>query len=85
MSPSDKAEGIELRTRWIVFCWMPLIPLGSYRIRMYRTGWSARGRMIRNFELLSVESLSIAQVLRIWLITLTVIGLAALLFVWLDV
>ncbi|MBB5316507.1 hypothetical protein HDF09_001157 [Edaphobacter lichenicola] len=32
ISESDKSKGIEVVTRWIVFSFMPLFPLGSYRV-----------------------------------------------------
>ena len=27
LSQSDRADGIQLTTRWIIVCWLPLIPL----------------------------------------------------------
>jgi hypothetical protein len=70
LSTGDKSEGIALRTRWIVLFWLPLIPLGSYRIRMEKPAWNARGQRARNFELVSVEKLSIAQVLGCWAVSI---------------
>lgn len=33
LTESDRNRGIAVATRWIVFAFMPLIPIGSYRIR----------------------------------------------------
>ena len=30
---ADKSRGITTVTRWVVFCYMPIIPIGSYRIK----------------------------------------------------
>jgi hypothetical protein len=33
LNESDRNKGITVVTRWIVFAFMPLIPLGSYRVK----------------------------------------------------
>lgn len=38
LTESDQRHGITVVTRWIVFAFMPLIPLGSYRVKQ-PTGW----------------------------------------------
>ena len=78
-SESDRVEGIELRTRWIVALWLPLIPIGSYRIRTSKRVASG-GRTKRVLELFSEEPLAWRQVLRMW--SLTVVGIAGMLVVY---
>ena len=81
-SAEDKAAGIALRTRWIIVLWVPLIPLGSYRIRMHRKRVNQRGQYVQNFELVSKEPLSGKQVLRVWLVSAVAVGLVFLLMNW---
>src|SRR6185437_12346038 len=59
-SESDRAEGIELRTRWIIVLLLPLIPIGSYRIRRSKRKTSD-GRTKRALELFSKEPLASCQ------------------------
>lgn len=35
LTESDRKRGIIVATRWIVFAFMPLIPIGSYRIKRH--------------------------------------------------
>ncbi|MES2393668.1 MAG: hypothetical protein V4555_18665 [Acidobacteriota bacterium] len=82
-SEADREAKIELRTRWIVFLWVPLIPLGSYRIRRLKPVISARGKLARKFELISQERLCWRQVLRMWAIAAAaVVALVALMKVF---
>ena len=60
----DRAAGIELRTRWVIVLWLPLIPIGSYRIRR-STRLTPHGRTRRVLELFSKEPLAWRQVFRI--------------------
>ena len=39
LNPMDKEANIQLRTKWIALCWLPLIPLASYRFKCKRQGW----------------------------------------------
>ena len=78
-SESDRAAGIETRTRWIIGLWLPLIPIGSYRIRTSKRVASG-GRTKRVLELFSEEPLAWRQVLRMW--SLTVVGIAGMLVVY---
>jgi hypothetical protein len=76
-SDEDERLGIQLRTRWIVLCWIPLIPIGSYRLR-----YDGRSRFWRrrNFEAVSKENLDWETVIKIWSITA-----AAFLLAWLTI
>ena len=78
-SESDQAAGIEMRTRWIVALWLPLIPLGSYRIRRSKRV-APDGRTKRVLELFSKEPLAWRQVFRMW--SLTAAGIALMLVVY---
>jgi hypothetical protein len=78
-SETDRAEGIELRTRWIIALWLPLIPLGSYRIRRSKR-LTPDGRTKRVLELFSKEPLSLRQVFRMW--SLTAAGIALMVVVY---
>jgi hypothetical protein len=78
-SESDRVAGIELRTRWIIALWLPLIPLGSYRIRRSNR-LTPDGRTKRVLELFSKEPLSLRQVFRMW--SLTAVGIAVLVVVY---
>lgn len=35
LTEADREKGITVATRWIVFVYMPLIPIGSYRVRKH--------------------------------------------------
>jgi hypothetical protein len=78
-SESDRAAGIELRTRWIIGLWLPLIPIGSYRIRRTKRATSD-GRTKPVLELFSKEPLAWRQVFRWW--ALTAAGIALMLVVY---
>ena len=80
LSPEDKAAGIALRTRWIIVLWIPLIPLGSYRIKMLPARVSARGRFTKTFQIFSQEALSIKQVLKIYCLSAIAVTLVLLAF-----
>ena len=78
-SESDRAAGIELRTRWIIALWLPLIPIGSYRIRSSKR-LTSDGQTKRVLELFSKEALAWPQVFRMW--SLTAAGIAAMAIVY---
>jgi hypothetical protein len=78
-SESDRAAGIELRTRWIIVLWLPLIPLGSYRLRRSKR-MGPGGKIKRILELHSKEPLAWRQVFRMW--SLTAAGIVLLLVVY---
>ena len=78
-SESDRAAGIELRTRWIIGLWLPLIPIGSYRIRRSKRA-APDGRTKRVLELFSQEPLAWGQVFRMW--SLTAAGIVLMLVVY---
>jgi hypothetical protein len=78
-SESDRVAGIELRTRWIIVLWLPLIPIGSYRIRRSkRVAPGGRSKWV--LELFSKEPLAWRQVFRMW--TLTAAGITAMVLVY---
>src|SRR5580704_5150162 len=79
-SESDRAAGIELRTRWIIVLWLPLIPIGSYRLRRSKRNLTPSGRTVRRLELFSKEPLAWRQVFRWW--ALTAAGIALMLVVY---
>jgi hypothetical protein len=56
---SDEQHAVLLQTRWLVLSWMPLLPLGSYRVRNLPE--SERG-----YEIVSEERLQWDQVLAGW-------------------
>lgn len=67
-SPEDERLGIQLCTRWFILCWIPLFPLGSYRIR--HQGAAPRfWRRKSKHEVFSQEKLDWEMVLRVWLVT----------------
>lgn len=76
VSQEEKAAGISLRTRWIIFGWVPLVPIGSYKIRKIAATRMRRAR----FELVSKEPLAIRQVAQVWLATIAIILVGWLLF-----
>jgi hypothetical protein len=78
-SESDRAAGIELRTRWIIALWLPLIPLGSYRIRRSKR-LTPDGRRKQTLELFSKEPLAWRQVFRMW--SLTAAGIVLMVVVY---
>jgi hypothetical protein len=78
-SKSDRAAGIELRTRWIIALWLPLFPLGSYRLRRSKR-LTPSGRTRPLLELFSKEPLAWRQVFRWW--SLTAAGIALMLVVY---
>lgn len=63
---ADKRRGITTVTRWIVFCYMSIIPIGSYRIK----------RSIKDEkhpEIVGKVNLQWDQVLRGWMITVLIV------------
>ena len=36
------------KTRWAVFIWIPVIPLGKYKV-IYKTGVTPKGRMVTDY------------------------------------
>ena len=78
-SESDRAAGIELRTRWIIALWLPLIPIGSYRIRTSKKS-APDGRTKLVLQLFSKEPLAWRQIFRMW--SLTAAGIAVMAIVY---
>jgi hypothetical protein len=39
LTPADKEADIQLRTKWVAFSYLPLIPLASYRFKCKQQGW----------------------------------------------
>jgi hypothetical protein len=39
LTPADKESNIQLRTKWLAFSYLPLIPLASYRFKCKQKGW----------------------------------------------
>jgi hypothetical protein len=39
LTPADKEANIQLRTKWIAFSGLPLVPLASYRFKCKQHGW----------------------------------------------
>jgi hypothetical protein len=78
---TDRNRGITTVTRWIVFCYMSIIPIGSYRIK--RSANSGK-----NPEIIGKVNLQWDQVLAGWrrtaLILLAVVG-AVLILIWWDI
>ena len=77
LSVEDRSHGIEGRTRWLSILWIPLIPLGSFRVR------ANPPRVVPRYEVLSKIELDWAEVLRVWSIEASVVLLliAGLFFV----
>lgn len=59
LSSSDRQKGIYLSTKWISFKYVPIFPLGSYRI----SAKQAEGDSIESYKIHSREPLCISQVL----------------------
>jgi|HubBroStandDraft_1064217.scaffolds.fasta_scaffold440229_1 hypothetical protein len=78
-SESDRVANIELRTRWIIALWLPLIPIGSYRIRRSKRVMPD-SRTKRVLELFSKEPLAWRQVFRWW--SLTAAGIVLMVVVY---
>lgn len=76
VSREDQAGRIALRTRWIILGWIPLIPIGSYRIRETPATRTRR----TSFELISKEPLALSQISKVWLATIAFLLLGWFLF-----
>jgi hypothetical protein len=77
-SDEDERRGIQLRTRWLILCWIPLIPLGSYRLRY--DGMPSRFWQRQVFEAVSQEKLDWETVIRVWSLTASILLLLYLTF-----
>ena len=71
-SIEDERLGIELRTRWIILFWIPVIPIGSYRI-IWGTSSSTFWGRGKSFQIVSEEKLDLQQVLTIWSIPVVIL------------
>jgi hypothetical protein len=71
-SPEDRAANIETRTRWIVLFYVPLIPLGTYRLIRVKEMVSLRGQLVTRTALVSEEPLAWGQIARVWAISLLI-------------
>jgi hypothetical protein len=78
LTESDRNRGITVATRWIVFACLPLIPIGSYRIKRHDN--------YSKPEIVSKVSLQWDQVWRGWgvaaMIVLAVIAALAAMIAW---
>lgn len=74
-SIEDERLGIELRTRWIIVFWIPVIPIGSYRIIWGASSSTFLGRR-KSFQIVSKEKLDLQQVIKIWSIPVVLFLLA---------
>lgn len=82
-SEEDERLGIWLCTRWFILCWVPLVPLGSYRIRF--DGPLPRfWRRPPSYKVISQQRLDWGTVMRIWGIEAAVILLLSVVLPFLD-
>jgi hypothetical protein len=74
----DDSSGIQEydATLWFVVFWFPLIPLGAYRVRRGGGWW--RNFFIPNVEVVTKLALNWEQILRTWLIAVSVLFAAIL-------
>jgi hypothetical protein len=78
LNETDRNRGITTATRWIVFSYMPIIPIGSYRIKR-----SVNGK--NNPEIVGKVNLQWDQVFRGWKTTALILlafVCALLMFLW---
>ena len=75
LSEDDQTKEIIVVTRWIVFAFMPLIPLGSYRVIESTYGTS-------NPTIVSKVRLKWDQVCNGWMLTGSVVILLACVWLW---
>ena len=78
LSGTDQADGIECRTRWLSIAWIPLVPLGSFRVHPHPPGPASR------YEIVSKEKFDWGAVVRVWSIELGVFLLLILGLHFLD-
>src|ERR1700727_4085704 len=64
----DRANGVQLRTKWFIFLWIPVVPLGSSRIR-HVSHSSSIFRSSSMYDQISKEALNWKQIRRTWGIT----------------
>jgi hypothetical protein len=74
-SAEDEMHRISVRTRWVVFCWMSIVPLGSYRVK------EAVGDK-KKFEIVSKEPLEWGQVFEGWMLAGAVVLVLVCLSMW---
>ena len=79
LDETDRNRGITTVTRWVVFCYMSIVPIGSYRIK--RSANSGK-----NPEIIGKVNLQWDQILAGWkrtaLILLAVVGAVQILIWW---
>lgn len=76
MNEEDRNADIQIRTRWFALCWIPLVPIASYRFRCHsnaRHGFSAGRQLV-----ISRVRLDWTQVFLTWLKAAVVIALIIL-------
>jgi hypothetical protein len=63
-----RPDGSYLTTRWIVFCWLPLIPLNTLRVRVLGSGRSIIGfpEWSTSYEVLGASRPNAQQVLSVY-------------------
>jgi hypothetical protein len=66
LDETDRHRGITTVTRWIVFCYMPIIPIGSYRVKR-----SVRDE--KHPEIIGKVNLQWDQVFRGWMTTALIV------------
>jgi hypothetical protein len=77
---ADRAQGIELTTRYALFCYLPIIPMASYRIHRVKRSPSRR----RAIQLISKEPIVWKQAIPFCLGSILTIVIVLSLFKWLS-
>ena len=75
LDETDRHRGITTVTRWIVFCYMPIIPIGSYRVKR-----SAKDE--KHPEIIGKVNLQWDQVCNGWMQTGSVVILLGCAWLW---
>lgn len=79
LNKADKDASIQLRTKFFALCWIPLIPIASYRFKCTgHRGWLTDDI---NQRVITRVPLNWAQVFLTWIKTAIIIAIAALLIV----
>jgi hypothetical protein len=76
-SQEDQRLGIQLRTRWFVLSWIPLFPLGTYRIR-YSGPPPRFWHRNTTCDIVSQERLDWRMIFQVWSIAASVLLLVCL-------
>jgi len=81
-TPEDRAARVETRTRWVTVFYLPVVPLGTYRLIRETGKVSGRGRLFTSNILLSKEPLAWGQVVRVWAASLAIAASLVALASW---